>query len=128
MAVQEMQKNEQQFTYDPYPEIKIPPEFVVKFEQKKGFEHGEQLKYAKRELKDELIIRYLQAQYQRLELYHETEMREMEIRIRHKVHGYARACLETLINELRAEYKQILTQFDLFKEMESKNKQTILKQ
>lgn len=45
-------------------------------------------------------------------------MREMEIRIRNKMHGYARACLETIMLELKTEYKFMFTQFDLFKEIE----------
>ena len=34
--------------YEPYPEIKIPPDFVIKFEIEKGYEPGEQLKFAGR--------------------------------------------------------------------------------
>ena len=52
-----------------------------------------QMVYAERKVKDELKIRYLQSQYKRLEEFHEREIREMEIRIRNKMHGYARACL-----------------------------------
>jgi hypothetical protein len=52
-----------------------------------------QMVYAERKVKDELKIRFLQAQYKRLEEFHEREIREMEIRIRNKMHGYARACL-----------------------------------
>ena len=80
------------------------------------------MKFADREEKDELVIRYLQAQYQRLEQFHEQEMREMEIRIRHKVHGYARACLDTITHELRSEYKLIMTQFDMFRKVELESK------
>ena len=43
----------------------------------------------------------------------------MEIRIRNKMHGYARACLETIMKELKEEYKFMFTQFDLFKEIEN---------
>jgi hypothetical protein len=80
------------------------------------------MKYAPRAIQDELVIRYLQAQYARLETYHENEMREMEIRIRNKMHGYARACLETIMKELKEEYKFMFTQFDLFKEIEHQRK------
>ena len=52
---------------NPYPEIKVPNDFRIKFEISKGFDHGESLRYARREVKDELVIRYLQAQYKRLE-------------------------------------------------------------
>ena len=49
--------------------------------------------YAERHIRDELKIRYLQSQYERLVEFHDREIREMEIRIRNKMHGYARACL-----------------------------------
>ena len=48
----------------------------------------------------------------------------MEIRIRNKMHGYARACLNTIMKEILQEYKLIFTQFELFKQME----QTMQKQ
>lgn len=46
----------------------------------------------------------------------------MEIRIRNKMHGYARACLETIMAELKEEYKFTYTQFDFFKEIEAQRK------
>ena len=36
------------------------------------------------------------------------EMRELEIRLRNKMHGYARACLETIGVELKKEMKMAL--------------------
>jgi hypothetical protein len=35
---------------DPYPEIKVPKEFIVKFEMDKGIDPGIDIKAAKREL------------------------------------------------------------------------------
>jgi hypothetical protein len=85
---------------------------------RKGLEAGEGVRNADRDVQDEMVIRYLQAQYTRLEQYYEQEMRELEIRIRHRIHGYTRACLETIGLEVRGEYKVIMTQFDLFKQKE----------
>ena len=83
-----------------YPEIKIPLDFIAKFEKKKNLSIGT-LNYSKREFQDECRIRYLQFTMKRIEDYHEKEMQEMEIRMRNKIHGYARACLETLGFELK---------------------------
>ena len=44
-----------------YPEVQIPQDFILKFEMKKGYEPGEGMKFADREERDELVIRYLQA-------------------------------------------------------------------
>lgn len=33
---------------DPYPELKVPQDFRIKFEVSKGFEPGESMKYAPR--------------------------------------------------------------------------------
>ena len=42
-----------------YPEIKVPPEFVSKFEMEKGLAPGDTVGAA-REIQDEIRIRYLQ--------------------------------------------------------------------
>jgi hypothetical protein len=53
-------------------------------------------------------------------MFHKQQIHEMEINLRHKVHGYSIACLETIQKDLTREVKAILTQFDLFigKELE----------
>jgi hypothetical protein len=89
---------------DHYPEIKIPNEFIVKFEFDKDLPPGTATS-GPRELRDEIIIRYLQFQYQRLEEFHEKEMRETEVRMRNKMHGYARACLDTISKDLKKEIR-----------------------
>lgn len=80
---------------NPYPEIVIPSEFLIKFETDKKMDFGSILT-AEREVQDEMRIRFLQMQYKHLTEFHEKEIREMEIRMRNKVHGYARACIQTL--------------------------------
>ena len=102
----------------------MPSEFVVKFEMEKDYSAG-YLSYADRHIKDELKIRYLQAQYKRFEDFHKREIREMEIRTRNKMHGYARACLQTIRGELEDEYRFIMTQFDLYKREEATHKARI---
>jgi hypothetical protein len=37
-----------------------------------------------------------------MEDFHEKELHEMEIRLRNKMHGYSRACLETIGFELKS--------------------------
>lgn len=108
---------------DPYPEICIPSGFQTQFEMDHDLSPG-QLAYLDRELKDKLNIRYMQDQILKLKDFHKREIREMEIRIRNKMHGYARACLHTIMYELLSEYKLIFTQFDLFKNgvIETNNK------
>jgi hypothetical protein len=93
---------------DSYPEINVPMEYKTKFEMDHNLSPG-QLVYAQRYLNDELKIRFLQDESLKQEDFHTREIREMEIRIRNKMHGYARACLHTIMNELLAEYKFIFT-------------------
>ena len=69
---------------------------------------------------DEIRIRYLQNQYSRLEEFHGKEMRELEIRLRNKMHGYARACLATIGTELKKEMKILFSQFEEYKIGEKK--------
>lgn len=52
-------------------------------------------------------------------------MREMQIRLRNTMHGYARACLDTMNEELKHEYKLMFLQFDKFKEQEKQYKEKI---
>ena len=87
-----------------YPEIKVPQEFIIKFEINKSMAPGS-TQYANREMHDEIRIRYLQNQNTRLEEFYTKEMRELEIRLRNKMHGYARACLETIGDELKKDMK-----------------------
>ena len=84
---------------NPYPEIVIPSEFLIKFEADKKMDFGSIIS-AEREVQDEMRIRFLQMQYKHLTEFHEKEIREMEIRMRNKVHGYARACIQTLCQDL----------------------------
>ena len=53
-----------------------------------------------------------------MEDFHSREIREMEIRIRNKMYGYSRACLQTIMEELKEELKFIVTGFDELKEIE----------
>ena len=46
------------YNIDKYPEIKVPHEFEVKFEQEKGLDSGD-VRFGERFLQDELRIRYL---------------------------------------------------------------------
>jgi hypothetical protein len=39
------------------------------------------------------------------EKFHSKELRDFEIKIRNKMHAYAKACLETIQHELRDEIK-----------------------
>ena len=45
-------------------------------------------------------------------------MRETEIRMRNKMHGYARACLDSISRELKQEFKDLFIQFDELKIVE----------
>lgn len=73
-------------------------------------------------MQDELRIRYLQFTMKRMEDFHEKEMQEMEIRLRNKMHGYARACLETLGFELKSQFKFTFVQFEKFKKKEEQQR------
>jgi len=54
----------------------------------------------------------------RLGEFHEKELREQEIRLRHKMHAYGRACLQQVQKEIIQEYRFIFVQLDLLKEKE----------
>lgn len=45
-------------------------------------------------------------------------MRETEIRMRNKMHGYARACLDTVARDVKIEIRDFFTQFDELKILE----------
>ena len=60
----------------------------------------------------------MQFTMKRIEDYHEREMQEIEIKLRNKIHGYARACLETLGFELKTQLKFNFVQLE---EMKTEN-------
>jgi hypothetical protein len=81
----------------------VPEEYRIKFENEKKMDHGAALT-APRVVQDEMRIRYLQFELQYLKDFQDRESREMEIRMRNRMHGYVRACLETIMKELKREY------------------------
>lgn len=62
-------------------------EFQAKFEHEKGLNAGA-INYGGRALQDELRIRYLQKTIESMEVCHDRDVKEIEIRLRSKMHVY----------------------------------------
>lgn len=96
---------------DAYPELKVPLEFVSKFEHDKKMNAGAVL-YARREVQDEMRIRYLQRSLASLEECRERDMKDVELKLRSKMHVYVKECLEQITHELTDQFKLIFVQLD----------------
>lgn len=109
---------------DAYPELKVPPEFMAKFEHDKEMGAGTVM-YAAREVQDEMRIRYLQKQLSQLEESHDRDIKTIELKLRSKMNVYVQGCLEKIQEELLDQFKLIFVQLDKVCEKEKIQKRII---
>lgn len=109
---------------DAYPELKIPVEFIARFEHDKKMNAGS-VQYSHRQIQDEMRIRYLQQLVQQLEDCHERDMKDIELKLRGKMHIYVKECLEQIQADLVDQFKLIFVQLDKITEQAKIQKRII---
>ena len=82
----------------------------------KGMKPGSVFDIGNEFILDEVRIKYLQKQYKQLQEFHNREIREQEIRMRNRMHLYARACLTIIKEDIKSCFKIAFLQMEKLQE------------
>lgn len=110
----------QKFEEKRFPDLKIPDDFRVEVEILKGMEPGSS-QFAGITVNDEIRIRYLQRQLAVQKERLEAQLKHHEIRLKSRIHSYARSILQVIQTELTENFKLLFVQLDHFHHNEVKN-------
>lgn len=82
-----------------YPEIQVPLDFKAIMEMNEGLQPGA-APFAGHEFNDKVRIRFLQKQQKMSKDWHDSQMKEQELRFKFRLNSYVKACLGLMKEDL----------------------------